>query len=150
MFPWGASFFRDIRGEHVHANICTRYFTPWLGSTLLSRDRWDGYLNTRLSHFVKDGFGETAPVGTFPSGASPFGVMDMAGNVLEWTADWYDSGYYMSAPGRNPKGPDTGEKRAIRGGSWQGIPYSVRCAVRYYASPDRANRHIGFRCVKDP
>ncbi len=99
---------------------------------------------------MKDGFGETAPVGTFPSGASPYGVMDMAGNVLEWTADWYDSGYYMNSPGRNPKGPDTGEKRVIRGGSWQGIPYSVRCAARYYASPDYANRHIGFRCVKDP
>jgi len=62
--------------------------------------------------------GKTAPVGSMPAGASPYGCLDMAGNVWEWCADWYDAGYYKNAPARNPTGPATGTTRVLRGGSW--------------------------------
>jgi len=150
MFPWGNKFHQDIRGERVHANIYHRYYMTYgTDGTLVSYEQWNRYDKYRKSNLVEDGYKRTAPVGRFPSGASPYGVMDMAGNVLEWVADWYDSEYYMKSPERNPKGPDTGEKRVIRGGSWQGIPYYIRCAIRYYAAPNYVSQHIGFRCAKD-
>jgi formylglycine-generating enzyme required for sulfatase activity len=65
-----------------------------------------------------DGYAATAPVGSYPNGASPYEALDMAGNVWEWVADWYDEGYYSQSPGRNPPGPDSGEYRVLRGGSW--------------------------------
>jgi formylglycine-generating enzyme required for sulfatase activity len=55
-------------------------------------------------------------VGFYPSGASPYGVMDMAGNVWEWVNDWYDGSYYSVSPGSNPQGPTMGSKRVLRGG----------------------------------
>ena len=66
----------------------------------------------------RDCSGETKPVGSFPAGASPYGALDMAGNVWEWVGDWYDGGYYSQSPSENPQGPDSGEYRVIRGGSW--------------------------------
>ncbi|MGF3501312.1 MAG: formylglycine-generating enzyme family protein, partial [Candidatus Bathyarchaeia archaeon] len=57
---------------------------------------------------VDDGYASTAPVGSYPGGASPYGALDMAGNVWEWVADWYDRTYYASSPGSNPAGPDWG------------------------------------------
>ncbi|MFB0535443.1 MAG: SUMF1/EgtB/PvdO family nonheme iron enzyme [Anaerolineae bacterium] len=92
--------------------------------------------------------GETVPVGSKPKGASPHGALDMAGNVWEWVADWYDSGYYSQSPGRNPPGPDSGEYRVLRGGSWLSYRWDARCACRYWGSPRLGNRYVGFRCVK--
>jgi iron(II)-dependent oxidoreductase len=97
-----------------------------------------------------DGYEYTAPVGSFPAGASPYGVMDMAGNVWEWCADWYDGGYYSRSPQQNPKGPDSGSQRVFRGGSWS-FTYRtfLRCADRFGdASVDRYDFR-GFRCAQD-
>ena len=90
---------------------------------------------------VDDGFATTAPVGSFPKGASRYGVQDVVGNVWEWVADWY--GPYTSAEQRDPKGPAEGDERVIRGGSWNGSYASwVRPTFRYKDAPDQAQlRH---------
>ena len=89
-------------------------------------------------------------VGNFPQGASPYGVMDMAGNVWEWTTDWYSESYYGSLPRTNPKGPGNGEYRVLRGGAWDSIRCQLQCTYRYYEKESHQNYTIGFRCAKDP
>ncbi|MFM7584921.1 MAG: formylglycine-generating enzyme family protein, partial [Caldilinea sp.] len=95
-----------------------------------------------------DGYADTAPVGSYPSGASPYGVMDMAGNVWEWVNDWYDKKYYSVSPGSNPQGPATGTYRVLRGGSWYLNDVSVRSADRLEGFPDYWVNFVGFRCVR--
>ncbi len=97
-----------------------------------------------------DGCGRdsTWPVGSKPAGKSPYGAYDMAGNVWEWTADWYDSSYYSSAPKRNPKGPKSGSDRVGRGGSWGNGGGFLRASNRYYGTPASAVSRLGFRCVR--
>jgi tetratricopeptide (TPR) repeat protein/formylglycine-generating enzyme required for sulfatase activity len=97
---------------------------------------------------IDDGYADTAPVGSYPAGASPYGALDMAGNVWEWVADWYGRNYYSQSPGRNPPGPDSGEERVVRGGSWSRDPASVRGAVRYRYPPDDTRKNVGFRCAR--
>jgi formylglycine-generating enzyme required for sulfatase activity len=91
--------------------------------------------------------GDTAPVGSYPSGASPYGALDMAGNVWEWVNDWYDSDYYDVSPHNNPPGPDSGYVRVLRGGSWPYDWYTVRVAYRSYDNPSYSRDTIGFRCA---
>ncbi|MDE0482482.1 MAG: formylglycine-generating enzyme family protein [Candidatus Poribacteria bacterium] len=99
-------------------------------------DKNDGYEN------------RIAPVGSFPKGKSYFGVMDMAGNVWEWTADWYSDVYYFHSPKKNPTGPTVGSWRVIRGGSW--IDTLPRCSTtfRYYFYPTLKTSSVGFRVAK--
>jgi len=92
--------------------------------------------------------GQTVPVGSKPKGASPYGALDMVGNVLEWVADWYDSGYYSQSPARNPPGADSGEFRGLRGGSWDNRPHLVRTASRFWDNPDARYYDVGFRCAR--
>ena len=92
--------------------------------------------------------GDTVRVGSFPNGASPYGALDMAGNVTEWVADWYDAGYYGISPQSNPPGPVTGQYKVLRGGSWHSDVYSIRSADRHYIAPDTRDIVIGFRCAQ--
>ena len=92
--------------------------------------------------------GDTSRVGSYPSGASPYGVMDMAGNVWEWVNDWYGSDYYSVSPGVNPQGPSTGEDRVLRGGAGDNDGNGVRSAVRGSGNPDDWASSVGFRCVR--
>jgi formylglycine-generating enzyme required for sulfatase activity len=89
----------------------------------------------------------TAPVGSFAEGASPFGALDMTGNVWEWTADWY--GPYTAAPAAGPRGPRAGSYRVLRGGSWINVDGpSVRAARREGTGPAVRDNEIGFRCAR--
>jgi formylglycine-generating enzyme required for sulfatase activity len=91
------------------------------------------------------------PAGSLKSGASPYGALDMAGNVLEWTQDWYDRDFYAVSPRKNPTGPATGAYRVVRGGSFFVEAYDLRTSARSMAWPSfQAHRMIGFRPVREP
>jgi serine/threonine-protein kinase len=96
-----------------------------------------------------DCMGDTTAVGAYPAGASWCGALDLAGNVWEWTADWY--GEYPSERQENPTGPATGSYRVVRGGGWNNGWSYVRAAHRYYVYPVyRGYVFVGFRCVGSP
>jgi formylglycine-generating enzyme required for sulfatase activity len=96
---------------------------------------------------INDGYIFTAPVGSFPRGASPYGVMDLAGNVWEWVEDWYDDDYYQRSPLRNPPGPSFGAFRVGRGGGWDCHPWLLRSTGRAGCDPGKGNDALGFRVV---
>lgn len=87
-------------------------------------------------------------VGSYPDGKSPYGVMDLAGNVWEWVADWYNVNYYGDAPTRNPKGPSEGRTRVGRGGAYDVGQSTVRASYRQDAVPDFRSATTGFRCAQ--
>jgi formylglycine-generating enzyme required for sulfatase activity len=86
------------------------------------------------------------PVKSFDRSA--FGLYDMAGNVGEWCEDWYSDSYYTMSPGKNPRGPQIGERKVVRGGAWYNNEDGLRIANRYKNAPDVGNFNTGFRCVK--
>lgn len=92
----------------------------------------------------------TSPVGSFPKGASSFGLLDMAGNVWEWVSDWYGHDYYANGLLINPRGPDTGSTKVMRGGSWFNIDRHLKVSYRSYSNPGTRTANLGFRCVVDP
>lgn len=107
---------------------------PW-GDEPASRER---------AHY--DSVAGPAPVCGFDKNG--YGLCDMAGNVWEWTADWYGKDYYADAPDANPTGPPTGEYRVLRGGSWADEAKFLTCAYRSYARPRERSPNIGFRCAR--
>jgi eukaryotic-like serine/threonine-protein kinase len=105
----------------------------------------NSYNNAMSSYCV----GDTSHVGAYPAGASPYGVLDMAGNVSEWVNDWYSYNYYSTSPTSNPTGPATGLSRVVRGGNYNIHWYHIRVALRALACPDPTvrQRNLGFRCA---
>jgi formylglycine-generating enzyme len=123
---------------------------PW-GDELMPRGRWmcnifQGDFPT--ANTAEDGWATTAPVKSFaPNG---YGLHQSAGNVWEWCADWFAPDYYANAPAANPTGPDSGDARVMRGGSYlchDSYCNRYRVAARSSAPPDSAAANLGFRCA---
>ena len=95
-----------------------------------------------------------SPWAAIHSGASIYGVYDMAGNVAEWVSDWYSERYYQEQAARgtslNPAGPLAGQQKVLRGGSWNGVPFFSRAMHRQSEYPGEYQRWVGFRCAEDP
>jgi formylglycine-generating enzyme required for sulfatase activity len=131
MYPWGNS---PPSGEKV--NFADKQ--AWLKKKFSWADK-----------NIDDGYAYTAPVGSYPKGASPYGLLDMAGNVWEWCEDWYDSDYYKKSLQKNPTGPESGTSRVLRGGGWVNSADVIRCAYRYDIDPSYRNGDVGFRLCQD-
>ena len=133
---------------------------PWGDEHPYSSGIWWANYRPRTGH-EQDGHAWTAPVGSYPDGVSPFGIMDMAGNAEEWVQDWYAVYYYRQLAEardptgakeviRDPAGPSTGTKKVVKGGSYKSPSHQVRIAMRAFGKPPHKGPRIGFRCAMDP
>jgi formylglycine-generating enzyme required for sulfatase activity len=95
------------------------------------------------------GYDTLTNVGQLELGKTPNGVYDLAGNLWEWVADWYDAAYYQFSPRENPSGPSAGPLRVLRGGAWNNDSKAIRSANRAGYAPDARRNDVGFRCAKD-
>jgi formylglycine-generating enzyme required for sulfatase activity len=120
---------------------------PWGNEAAdCSRLNYRHYDGVDLHYCISD----TTPISTYPTGASPYGAMDMAGNTWEWVNDWYASDYYGQSPYLNPQGPESGDYRVVRGGSWKDTWNVVRTAYRYRFGPAFSFDSFSFRCARSP
>lgn len=90
----------------------------------------------------------SVPVDSYPAWISPYGAFNMAGNVHEWTNDWYGEDYYANSPYKNPTGPDSGDFKVFRGASWYNGNFQTRTTYRYPKLPVLTWMANGFRCAK--
>jgi formylglycine-generating enzyme required for sulfatase activity len=120
---------------------------PFVDIANYNRGQWVSYAITLAP--VEMVGGMSVRHGTKEGGRSPYGLYHMAGNAAEWVADWYDREYYQKSSEKNPTGPESGEKRVIRGGSWSDLPTGVRSTARVAAEPSFRDLTLGFRCAMD-
>jgi formylglycine-generating enzyme required for sulfatase activity len=131
VYPWGNEF------ACLNGNFFDKYVFNEIESYLVPFHGCDGFYNT-------------SPVVAFPAGKSPYGAFDMAGNVWEWVKDWYDETYYQKSPSRNSLGPDSGQYRVLRGGSWSNFGFDARSSNRSKYVSSTTKNILGFRCALSP
>jgi formylglycine-generating enzyme required for sulfatase activity/tRNA A-37 threonylcarbamoyl transferase component Bud32 len=132
-FPWG-----EEPGDVFHMNACGKECSKWETEHKLSP--------TPRMFDEDDGYPGTAPVGSFPKGKTKFGAHDFVGNVWEWTADWFET--YKPDEAVNPVGAPAGDRKAIRGGGFNGgFELWLNPAFRYHQLATASAHAIGFRCA---
>ena len=115
---------------------------PW-GNQVPRKDLANFALGARFSYSQV-----LMPVQSYAQGKSPYGLYHMAGNVWEWVQDWYAINYYEVSPERNPQGPEEGQFKVLRGGSWSDLPKYLLTYGRFKLTPETRNSYTGFRCAK--
>lgn len=167
-FYYGSALYQEHPAIYIGWEQAQQYCT-WAGRRLPTEAEWEkaargtdgrvypwgNYANGSYANYgYTDGGGDTLRVGSYPKGASPYGALDMAGNVWEWTADWFDENAYSHhGPSEvivNPTGPQTGEHRVVRGGAFRGDYTIVRASMRGNLSPMTQADYFGFRCAVTP
>jgi len=143
--PTEAEWEYTARGGYTGLAGEPRYEYPWgdeadPNKANFNADGQRGYEWDDAIRYLKE-------VGSYPPNG--FGLYDMAGNVWEWCADWFDEDYYKNSPERNPQGPEQGQGRVLRGGSWNNFPPYMRCAYRNWDFPTYLYYYVGIRCAQD-
>ncbi len=162
---YGNSEFDNYPVLYVTWDKANRYCEVWLDGDLPTEAQWEKAArgtdtrtypwgndapDNNLLNYINN-IGDTTEVGAYPGGASIYGAYDMAGNVWEWVNDWYGETYYDdSASSNNPVGPESGDSRVLRGGSWYNYDSYVRSAYRAWDDPSYTDNGLGFRCSRSP
>ncbi len=130
-YPWGNSMLTGNKANFADKQLWIQRKYSWADKEM------------------DDGYAYIAPVGSYQEGISPYGLLDMSGNVWEWCNDWYDVDYYTKSLAKNPQGPDSGSDRVIRSGGWRYDARYLRCAYRFYYAPNNHGDSMGFRLCQE-